>query len=319
MSKRLKRPLSAKQIVKRAAAGTAIILVPAIIYLGFLNLKGFYENRMELLAAQISAHRVTVYEAITDIRTGSIITEEMIREKAVLSEQDRQFFMTSAEIGDNALVNIPKGTQVLKNMVGSEDTENRRELEFSLNLASENVKEGDYTDIRIRYPDGEDYIVISKVYISYIDEILGYLYLSLSPEEILLISSALVDCYLNNGSYLYSAKYIASAYQQPSKVTYIPNAAVSELLKTDPNIYKAAKDYLNTGNRTILEDRLQEYYDKYRNMETDVSSKGDVYTGESNENGTENIIGADKGTKSNATDDSSLNYFINEEAVEYAE
>lgn len=217
MSKRLKRPLPKMQIVKRVLALSFCILLPISILLGYSEIKDFYEEKIKVISQEMAGYTVTVYEASADIRAGEIITKKMVKLKTTLSGQKQSSFIKAEDIGGQALVDIPKGTQVLKNMTQNTTIEDgQRELEFSLNIAGENIKKGDYTDIRLRYPDGEDYIVLSKSYISRIDWEKGYLYMNLLPEEIHLISSALVDCYLNSGSYLYTTRYIAASYQNTS-------------------------------------------------------------------------------------------------------
>ncbi|SHO47039.1 hypothetical protein SAMN02745217_01374 [Anaerocolumna xylanovorans DSM 12503] len=273
MSKRLKRPLSKKQMAKRILTVSLCILLPFGLYIGYVKVKGFYEERMEAMAEEMSGYTVTAYEAVTDIKAGEIITKEMAASKRTLSGQDKKNFMTADDIGSQALADIPKGTELLKNMLLKNTIEDDlRELEFSSNIAGEHIREGDYTDIRLRYPDGEDYIVLSKIYINRIDLEKRYLYLNLSPEEIHLISSALVDCYLKTGSYLYMARYIQASCQEPSYVTYIPNTDVLELMKKDPNIAEKTRDYFNETGRRELEERLKTYYGQYGSGQSDPYS-----------------------------------------------
>lgn len=279
MSKRLKRPLTRKKILVRLAAAAGAVLLSCTLCLGFLRLRDFYEKRMDTLSAELSGYRVTVYEAVKEIRAGYMVTEDMVERKSTLSGQEGKLFMTEKDMGSRALVDIPEGTQILKNMLGREEKEDRRELEFSMNLAGENIKSGDYADIRIRYPDGEDYIVISKTFISQMDREKGYLYLNLLPEEIHLMASAVVDCYLETGSYLYTARYIQASGQESSLVTYTPNRAVLDLINRDPNILEAAGSYLDAGRREALEARLKEYYENHKKEDSvsNLQGEGEYY------------------------------------------
>lgn len=270
MSKRLKRPLSKVQIAKRVLTICICILLPIGAFFGYSRVKDFYEAKIKVISDEMFGYTVTVYEAVSDIRAGEIITEKMVERKKTLSGQKQNSFMNTVDMGGQALVDIPKGTQLLKNML--QDTiidDALRELEFSLNIAGENIKEGDYTDIRLRYPDGEDYIVLSKIYINRIEWEKGYLYTNLSPDEIHLISSALVDCYLRTGSYLYTTRYPAASYQNPSFVTYTPNEDVLKLIEKDPNVIEKARDYLKESDRKSLEERLRNYYIQYGSSQSD--------------------------------------------------
>ncbi len=272
MSKRLKRPLSVKEIAKRIAAGLLCVILPAGIFTGYLKVKSIYEHRIEIMSEVLQQYTVTVYVASAEIKAGDIITGTTVTVTETLSGQDKKNFMSETDIGHKALVDIPTGMHILKNMIAEEAMDDsKREVEFSLNLAGENIKEGDYTDIRLRYPNGEDYIVVSKSCISRIDTVKGYLYLKLSPDEIHLMSSALVDCFLKSGTYLYTTKYIAASYQEPSFVTYTPNEAVLSLIQQDPNVLEAARDYLSEGKRAGLEERLETYYENYRSTQYEAT------------------------------------------------
>lgn len=280
MSKRLKRPLTGKDITKRVAAGLLCVILPAGIFTGYLKVKSIYEHRIEIMSEVLQQNTVTVYEATAEIKAGDIITGTTVTAVKTLSGQDMSYFMTETDIGHKALIDIPAGTHILKNMITDEVMgDSKREVELSLNLAGENIKEGDYADLRLRYPNGEDYIVISKSCISRIDTEKGYLYLNLSPDEIHLISSAFVDCFLKAGTYLYTTKYIAASYQKPSFVTYTPNQDVLNLIRQDPNVLEAARDYLFEGKRTGLEERLETYYENYRSTQDKATDK-EIYNNE---------------------------------------
>lgn len=322
MSKRLKRPLSVKEIAKRIAAGLLCVILPAGIFTGYLKVKSIYEHRIEIMSEVLQQYTVTVYVASAEIKAGDIITGTTVTVTETLSGQDKKNFMSETDIGHKALVDIPAGTHILKNMIAEEAMgDSIREVEFSLNLAGENIKEGDYTDIRLRYPNGEDYIVVSKSCISRIDTVKGYLYLKLSPDEIHLMSSALVDCFLKSGTYLYTTKYIAASYQESSFVTYTPNEDVLSLIQQDPNVLEAARDYLSEGKRAGLEERLETYYENYRSTQYEATDNyrnnkeaADAYqyiTGKESTSEEIDYLEGDNGRVEYQTDD---NY-----EVEYAE
>jgi hypothetical protein len=322
MSKRLMRPLSVKEIAKRIAAGLLCVILPAGIFTGYLKVKSIYEHRIEIMSEVLQQYTVTVYVASAEIKAGDIIAGTTVTVTETLSGQDKKNFMSETDIGHKALVDIPAGTHILKNMIAEEAMgDSIREVEFSLNLAGENIKEGDYTDIRLRYPNGEDYIVVSKSCISRIDTVKGYLYLNLSPDEIHLMSSALVDCFLKSGTYLYTTKYIAASYQEPSFVTYTPNEDVLSLIQQDPNVLEAARDYLSEGKRAGLEERLETYYENYSSTRDEATDNyknsneaADAYqyiTGKESTSEEIDYLEGDNGREEYQTDDSY--------EVEYAE
>ncbi len=130
-----------------------------------------------------------------------------------------------------------------------------------------NIETGDYVDVRINFPSGLDYVVLSKKKIKNIsryDEAgieKEVTTLTLSSEEILRFSSALVDAYMNKGTSIYTTKYISAYNQEAAEVTYPSNKAVQELMKNDPNVVKMATIELEGSKRDILSSTLSEYQD----------------------------------------------------------
>lgn len=138
-----------------------------------------------------------------------------------------------------------------------------RRYELSALILPINIQNGDYVDIRINFPSGLDYVVLSKKKIENIAR-LGegqnakeVTSLMLSGEEILRISSALVDAYITKGTYLYTTVYVAHGNQRAAKVTYPSNEAVQKLMQEDPNVIQKANLGLESEKRAILSRTLE--------------------------------------------------------------
>ncbi|MEG1741668.1 MAG: hypothetical protein RR237_02195, partial [Acetivibrio sp.] len=121
------------------------------------------------------------------------------------------------------------------------------------------LKPYDVVDIRILYPNGENYIVLSKKILKELNQERTICYLWMEEQETLFISSAMVDAYMTPGAILYTTKYVESEIQKPSIVTYIPSHQVMDLIQKNPNIVESAKLGLEKQVREKLELRLEEF------------------------------------------------------------
>ncbi len=104
---------------------------------------------------------------------------------------------------------------------------------------------GDYVDVRISFADGGDFILLSKKQIQGLsplrEEGTHALWLIVSEEEILRLSSAVVDAYLNEGCYIYAIQYISDS-QKAAVVNYVVSDTVKQLMEEDPNIVRRAEN-----------------------------------------------------------------------------
>ena len=108
-----------------------------------------------------------------------------------------------------------------------------------------NLKVGDYVDVRISFADGGDFVLLSK------KQIQGFaplregennaLWLIVSEEELLRLSSAAVDAYCNEGSSIYAIQYISDT-QKEAMVNYVVSDTIKQLMEEDPNIIKRAEN-----------------------------------------------------------------------------
>lgn len=109
-------------------------------------------------------------------------------------------------IGMIAKFNIPKGTTVTNNMLGTSIVENSTRLqEINAVVMPSDLVENEYIDVRLKVPSGIDYIVLAQKQVLKIMD--TTIWIELTEEELLLLNSAIVDTYLNNGTELYAVKY----------------------------------------------------------------------------------------------------------------
>jgi hypothetical protein len=247
-----------------------IIICMAFVVLYFTiirQIKKEYRQDLDILKEQLESNEVFVYEAKIDIPAGSRIKEEDLIYRASCSDKPQSYFMTKEDIGMTALMNIRAGTQVIGGMLtGGTVDSNLREVEYNVFCINSNVIQNDYVDVRIRFPNGEDYIILSKKRILSPNIESFQCFLWLKEEEILNMSSAIVDAYIYSGAILYTTKYIEPNLQEESIPTYQPSLASLTLMEQDKNIVDKASKEVNKQLRKAMENRLTEY------MNLDISS-----------------------------------------------
>jgi len=99
---------------------------------------------------------------------------------------------------------------------------------------------GNYIDIRLRLPNAQDLIVITKKEIVNIYDTTVGLYLT--EEEIVLLNSAIVEAYIMTSSELYMATYVEPGMQGQAIYTYSPTAEVVALIQSNQNIVFEARE-----------------------------------------------------------------------------
>lgn len=196
-----------------------------------------YEAALKEQDALIQQNTRQVYVAARTIKRGEIISEEMVELRRTLCSQMNELLFSQEDIGKEAVTEISEGTFLNKSLVNQAgNVDGLRELCYRTIDLTENVESYDVVDIRIRYPDGEDYIILAGKRILLDEEGYGNCYLRVSEEEILLMSAALVDAEQNDGTRIYTSRYPEPAVQQNSVVTYCPPMRIVELIEQSPNI-----------------------------------------------------------------------------------
>lgn len=128
-------------------------------------------------------------------------------------------------------------------------TDDTRQEEYNMITLPVDLMTNDYVDIRFRTPDGQNFIVVSKAQVdvpmnadgTYVSDTIR---VNLREDEILAMSSAMVEAYGIKGSELYVTKYVDPAMQEAALPTYTPNAAVTVQIQSDPNIVEVAREEL---------------------------------------------------------------------------
>ena len=152
-----------------------------------------------------------------------------------------------------AKVDMNKNTVITRDLVTSADnttTADVRQEEFNMIVLPTQLGTGDYVDIRLVLPTGQNYIVVSKKEVT-VPEIEGVpsvdtIWMNLTEADILMINNAIVEAYYIDGAKLYANIYTEPGIQQAAITTYTPSAEVDRLIQSDPNIVDEAKQALRS-------------------------------------------------------------------------
>ena len=174
-----------------------------------------------------------------------------------------------------AKVNLDKNTAVTLEMVERSDetiTDDLRVQEFNMIALPIYLNPDDYIDIRLTFPDGQNYIVVSKKRV--VDVQQNTVWLKLTEEEITTLSNAIIEAYIVTGSNLYANLYVEPGMQGESTPTYPVSRAVLAAQLENPNILEDAK--------TALRNRYTQAQADLRN--NDITNALNQYTEQAKQN-----------------------------------
>lgn len=107
-----------------------------------------------------------------------------------------------------------------------------REIYIAEAELSGHLETGDRIDVRIRYHNAEDYLVLAdKLLVKY--ENGSGMVLTLTEKEILLLSSAISDCKVYEGTKLYAVAYPEDIQAEAGNMSYVANKNVLLMLGTE--------------------------------------------------------------------------------------
>jgi hypothetical protein len=162
---------------------------------------------------------------------------------------------SDASVVKIAKIELKKGTALTDAMIYEQGPlpDDLRNRELQVIALPSDLHERDVVDVRIQFSTGQDYIILSK---KKIGKLLNpAMWITMSEQEILSLSSAMVDAYLHEAK-LYAITYVEPEMQDKAIPTYPVNKEVLKLIESDPNIVKKAEQKLSEAVRTSLEKDL---------------------------------------------------------------
>ena len=267
----------------------ALIIMAVVVVFILYQLKLVKEENNRLVSAQSK-----VLVASSDLKSGAKVTIESfttetvqtsVNQADIVSSDDFEFKDSNGNIetriDDNGAtlskelmmkISVPKGTIVTKDMLeDSEDqiSNSQRIQEFNMIALPSRLVNGDYVDIRLSLPNGQDFVVLTK------KEVLGTestsIWLKLTEDELLTLNNAVVESYTITGSKLYAIQYVEPGRQEQAITTYTVSQAVLYLMSTDQNItqdaYNALRARYNPDTRiNYFESALDENRDNQNSL-----------------------------------------------------
>lgn len=238
----------------------ALIMGALVVVALLVKIKGLNEAKEAIEALQKE-----VYVASADLESGQEVTlddfkmgtvQTVVPKETMLEIDDFEFkdkdgnIITKVDDEGNELekkmvvkIDIPAGTIITKDMLqDSEDLldNSQRIQEFNMIQLPSQLKNGEYIDVRVTYPNGQDFIVLSKKQV--IGTSATSVWLKLDELELSLMNNAIVESYSTVGTKLYAIEYIEPGMQKEATPTYVASSDVMNLINRNPNIVEEIKN-----------------------------------------------------------------------------
>lgn len=229
------------------------LLVTLVVGFILYNMYSKTKKEFDQYKADQVAKQKEVVVAVDEIKSGSELSEDMFKTAIVSIDMDTSDCFTSISdvfyVGEDkdgntlesefsARLDIPAGAIITKNLIqendGHEIVNDTRVREYSSFVLPSQLEEGDFVDIRLTMPSGQDFIVLSKKLVLQADE--TTVWFNMSEAEMLILNSAMVEAWTITGTKLYAVQYADAGMQQSATITYQPTAEVTSLIETNPNI-----------------------------------------------------------------------------------
>lgn len=263
--------------------GTLLVTGLIIVFL-FIQL-----NNLKQDAKKQQTNSKTVYVVAQDIKSGETVSYEKLIKRSIQNVAIPENVL-SVELTEKTIakIDLKIGTVITDNMVQESDdktTADIRKQEYNTIILPTQIQSGDYIDVRLRLSNGVDYIVVSKkkVEIPQIDGVdsANSININLNETEIMVMSNAIIEAFIDKGSLLYATTYAEPGMQSSVIPTYVPSGTVQSALNANPNIEQEAKNALfarynqNASTRTnVIDSTLAQYaQDRVDNIEERVQEQ----------------------------------------------
>lgn len=263
--------LRKKNLIIAGAVGACLAGIPlaaAALYLGI----GLGASRAEvkrLKAEKEAESRVQGYMLKHDLQEGHVIAAADLERIFIVGKgkEGCETLLQEDAVGKRCSLDMKKGTVLSSGVLyeGGELLPDIRIQEFTNVKLPEGLEKDDYIDIRIVFPDGEDYIVAARKKILEIagneeDGSLeaGRISLYVSEEEILRLASAGVDASLYGGTEIYAIRYVEE-FQNKAETDYPVNPEVFALMGWNPNIGERIYFEGEKEKREVLDKNIEGY------------------------------------------------------------
>lgn len=184
---------------------------------------------------------------ITKNNTEYEVKKEDETENFYITKNNEKEYLELNSVPLVAKVTMNKNTLITTQLLSKSDNmvqDDVRKQEYNMLILPMDLVTGDYIDVRLLLPSGQDFIVVAKKEVE-IPNIAGVdsedtVWMNLTEDEILHMSCAIIDAYQVKGSKLYVTKYTEAGMQNAATPTFPLNERTTALLRADPNILAKA-------------------------------------------------------------------------------
>ena len=222
-----------------------VLIMGALAAVLLLKIKNMQDSENERLA-----NLIKVYALKVDVKSGEQIDSSMLTQVETDKNAAPTDAITVASLTETSVakIDLTKGSILTSAVVADSEnpiTADLRLQEYNMLKLNSQIASDDFIDIRLRMPNGQDYIVVSKKKVE-IPQISGIdsentIWVKLTEDETLSMSNAIVEAYKLDGSVLYTAKYVEPGTQEKATPTYVPSAEVVNMITQNPNVVQEAK------------------------------------------------------------------------------
>lgn len=257
----------------------AIVIFSAAITSGvwfYVNQKESkkYETKIEALSAELAqwGTPTTVYTVAATVKSGDEVTAESLVPMKLPSTcvTPDMVVNTSDIIGKFYKIALANGVPVTQSLFMEETvTADVRDVDITVSRWTVGLTVGDYVDINITMPYGDDYIVIPRKRVYAVNE--NTIKLHMSREEWHKYQGALVEYYLNSayGATVYAQKYVEPGLQTEAVPYYAVPENILAIIQKDPNVVDKAYAEAAASWRASIEQLLVIFRDDEDTVDSD--------------------------------------------------
>lgn len=201
-------------------------------------------------------------EEITEDNIDEIVTEVSVPSKLNLGLTSDDMNGTNTSIIENRSdllnkyfkIGLAEGTVItVEDIVETKIDNTWRYFDLILDESPVGVTAGDYIDVRISFPFGEDFIAMSHKKIEEINS--GVIKVIVDEHDIMSYNSMLMDKALYSGVKIYAVTYVDGGAQASAENFYPIQSNISEITVLDPNILEDVKQEMIL-KRQVLDNAL---------------------------------------------------------------
>lgn len=222
------------------------------------QMKEQYEKQIQQLKMSAELSQRSVWTVARTIPAGGTVTADDLVAVQMPENLVPSGMMTSREtiIGKSAKIELQPGMPLMPSLLyeGTPIPKDWRVQEFHVIQLPSNLLKGQFIDVRINFPTGEDFVLLAK---KKVRDLSGtVIWLEMNELDILQTSSAIIDAYLQSAR-LYALPYIEPGLQEAATVNYPANSKVLDLMAHDPNLLEKATTELARKLRITLDGNLK--------------------------------------------------------------